>query len=158
MTLFSSSSVEADPQTDFDLLPKGTYEVIVTKAEMVDTKKGDGKGIPMEFTIVGEKFNSRKIWDYIIFEHPNEVAQNIGRQKLKQICEAIGKPDINDISEIMHATFMLEIKHETETWQGDTRKVAKFKSASTCGAGSKPKVAKDNFDPNVPDNDDDIPF
>lgn len=74
----------------FDLLPKGEYEVQVEKAEVQDTKDGEGKYIAIELTVVGEECNGRKVFEMFNVVNKSEKAENIGKGMLKQLIVASG--------------------------------------------------------------------
>lgn len=67
--LGSLEEIEAGNK-DFSPLPVGKYEAIVTKVEQTQSKAGL-TARKVEFKVVGESFNGRKIWKQFFLESAN---------------------------------------------------------------------------------------
>lgn len=70
-------------------VPKGTYLVQVEKSELEDTKKG-GQMIKVQFNIVGEQQNGRKLFEQYNIVNDNPEAVKIGLGKIKSLIQASG--------------------------------------------------------------------
>lgn len=70
-------------------VPKGTYLVQVEKAELADTKSG-GKMIKVQFNIVGEQQNGRKLFEQYNIANQNPEAVKIGLGQIKSLVLAAG--------------------------------------------------------------------
>jgi len=71
------------------VVPKGTYLVQVEKSELADTKSG-GKMIKVQFNIVGEQQNGRKLFEQYNIANQNPEAVKIGLGQIKSLIMAAG--------------------------------------------------------------------
>lgn len=84
----TSSSGEGGGWSAF---PSGEYRVMVTKAEVKDTKAGTGKRLALELTVLSnDELNGRIHWEGLNIVNPNEVAQRIAHEHLAMLADAAG--------------------------------------------------------------------
>lgn len=76
--------------TNFDPIPEGEYTVKVSKTELKDTKDMTGKYINAELSVLGPKFQGRKIFTRFNIRNNNEQAMQIGQRQLKELMLASG--------------------------------------------------------------------
>lgn len=74
----------------FELIPNGTYLARVEKAELLDTKAGDGKRVNCTITIIGGEYDGRKIWQNFNVVNKNPQAVEISMQEMKSMMLASG--------------------------------------------------------------------
>ena len=80
-----------DDQDDRPLVA-GWHAMEIRWAEEKMTKKGDGKMV----VVTLEKMDSnRRVWDYIIVEHPSPKAVSMGRKRLRALGVATGVMPLN---------------------------------------------------------------
>jgi hypothetical protein len=73
--------------------PSGEYRVMITKAEVKDTRSGTGKRLALELTILSnDELNGRSHWEGINIINPSEVAQRIAHEHLAMLADASGLP------------------------------------------------------------------
>ena len=101
-----------DAATGFDPLPPGWYPVTVDAAEIKANKAGNGKGVKVELTIVGDKFANRKLFPWINIENPNQTCVDIGFKELAALGLACGFLQINDTSELVGKAIQVRVKIE----------------------------------------------
>lgn len=70
-------------------VPKGTYLVQVEKSELAETKNG-GQMIKIQFDIVGEQQNGRKLFEQYNIVNANPEAVKIGLGQIKTLVLASG--------------------------------------------------------------------
>ena len=71
--------------------PSGEYRMMITKAEVKDTKAGTGKRLALELTILSnDELNGRAHWEGLNIVNPNEVAQRIAHEHLAMLADAAG--------------------------------------------------------------------
>ena len=71
--------------------PSGEYRVMITKAEVKDTKAGTGKRLALELTVLSnDELNGRAHWEGLNIVNPNEVAQRIAHEHLAMLADAAG--------------------------------------------------------------------
>lgn len=139
--------------SDFDALPKGKYDAIVSDSSVKNTKGGTGKYLALEFTIFDEYYAGRKVWTNLNIKNDSEKAQQIGLGMLSSLCKACGKTGIVDDSSQLH-DIPISIKLDIEPDQNgkDRNKVTAFfpKGDELKSTGNKAVPAKFS--------DDDIAF
>ena len=86
--------------SSFELLPNAKYEAIITGSELKLTKAGTGKYLKVEFTIIDEKFENRKIWHNFNLINPNPDAVKIAEKDLAKLCIALNKTVVVDSIEL----------------------------------------------------------
>ena len=81
---------EEQEGSNFDVLPKGEYVAQIIDASVSQPKSGNGYGINFTWQITEGEYENRYAWQRITFQHSSNQAQQIGRQQLKDLCEATG--------------------------------------------------------------------
>ena len=81
----------AEINQDFEPLEKGMYGAILKEAVLTDTNAGDGQYIKCRVDITHGQHKGRVIWHNITYSNPNDLATEIGRQQLTDLCHATGK-------------------------------------------------------------------
>jgi len=140
----------------FSLIPDGEFEFIVEKAELKQTKAKTGHYLNFTYSIVGDKYENRKVFDLINIDNPNEIAQRIGRGRLHKLAEACGCVEVDDSDLLIDKVFrgMLGVEKGTGGYE-DKNVVKKFIPKG----GSKPEPAsKEATGGANPWDDDEQPF
>jgi len=109
---FDSTTVE--PQQEFDVLPPGKYAVLLEKAEVKATKRGDGHYLEVCGSIIEGPAKNRKLWSRMNIDNPSEVAQRIGQSQLSGLCKACGIAVIQDEAELVGKTCVASVKVKNE--------------------------------------------
>jgi hypothetical protein len=122
-------------------LPKGEYRAEVTDAELKTTKSGDGEYIKVEWTITGPSHDGRKVWDNVNLVNPNEKAVEIGRARLRAMCEAAGMQQVPDlVRELVGIQANIGTKIKASMYNGERRENAEIRYVS------KPNKAPEGVD------------
>ena len=95
-----------DPDT-LEPVPPGEYMVEIVASDVVLTKAGDGERLSLTLNIVGGNYENHKIFDNINFRNPNEIAERIGKQTIKAICQAVGFEGHLEDSTALHGVPLL---------------------------------------------------
>lgn len=99
-----------DTSDSFDPMPPGEYPVFIEKAEVKDTKAGDGKYINLQVSVTGDQFNNRKVFAKINIVNKNPQAVQIGLRELAQLTKAVGLPTVKDSSELVDKSLIVRLK------------------------------------------------
>ena len=99
-----------EPAGDFAPLPPGDYHAFIEKAEVKDTKKKDGQYLKLQFSIVGEKFDGRKVFSNINLSNPNQKCVEIGIAEMTSLGLALGLATISDTSELIEKVLIIKLK------------------------------------------------
>ena len=71
--------------------PSGEYRVMVTKAEVKDTRAGTGKRLALELTILSnDELNGRTHWEGLNIVNPSEIAVRISLEQLAMLADSAG--------------------------------------------------------------------
>jgi len=122
----------------FELLPTGEYDFIVEKVEEKETKAGTGTYLNCTYSIVGEKYENRKVFDLININNPSEVAERIGRGRLHKLALACGCVDMEDSDDLIDKVFtgIVAVKKGTGGYE-DKNVVSKFVPKDSHAPASK---------------------
>lgn len=94
---------------DFDPLPAGDYEVVITQSEMRRNKAGTGAYVAMTYQVVNGKYANRLIFDNINILNASAKAQEIGHQSLAKIGKAVGVTKIVDTTALHGLPFVVRV-------------------------------------------------
>jgi len=101
-----TTSYDDAKQREFGELPDGDYEFWVDKADLVDTKAGNGKLVKTEFTVMApEAYAGRKLWANYNVANRSAQAEEIGRRELNCLARAIGIQGLQHTEELPGRTF-----------------------------------------------------
>jgi hypothetical protein len=79
-----------EPGQTYENLPLGWYNVLIKKAEILETQ-GTGKRLALEYSVYGGPFHDRTLFDNLNIFNESEQAQDIARRALRSIQDAIQK-------------------------------------------------------------------
>lgn len=116
---------------EYGPVPAGDYPVVIEKAEVKDTKRGDGKYVWIQASVTGEQFKGKKFFHNFNILNPNQQAEEIGRRELASLGKAISIPAIQDTSELVDRSLIVKVKVKDEE-----NEITAFKPLS--GAPSAP--------------------
>jgi hypothetical protein len=77
-------------ESSFEPIPAGTYSAEIKAAEFKFNAARTGRYLNLQWSITGENYTGRVIFDMFTIENPSEQAVKIGRQSLRELMEAIG--------------------------------------------------------------------
>ena len=91
----SLTGINLDPNVEesggaYQVLPGGQYKMVITKDNLHDNKKGNGKIWTIGLQVVEGHHTSRTIDDNINLTNPSLICQQIGQGTLKKICNLCG--------------------------------------------------------------------
>ena len=98
------------PAEDFVAVPPDKYPVVVEKAEVKTTKKGDGHYIELTLTILDGQYKNRKVWDRINIHNPNAQCVEIGLRSLAALGQAIGLASISATEQLINQVCIAHVK------------------------------------------------
>jgi len=136
--LGQSYNTEDMPQgNDYTPLPDGWYQSNITKAEVKQTKAGDGSYIAVAYTITGPSHEGRVVFGNLNIRNKNPKAEEIGRQQLGDVMRAIGLAKVDDSDQLIGGTLAIKLKTKKDEQYGDRNEIAAWKAVE----GSVPPVA-----------------
>lgn len=78
---------------EFKTLSDGDYLVRMTRVEEVTTRKGDAQMVKATFQVVNGDDKNRLIFETFLVEHPKEIVEKIGKERLSKFLQAVGVAD-----------------------------------------------------------------
>jgi hypothetical protein len=125
MAKLNLSLKNVETQTnDFSPIPDGQYTVVVSKAEVKETKAG-GAAVNLAYQIVDGDHKNRIVFDFINIDHPtSQDAVKIGLQRLKTVAFATGleADHIADTDDLIGKNpFGIIVKNEEKNGYKNTR-------------------------------------
>lgn len=105
------------PDSEYEIIPPGDYEAIITESEMKATANGDGAYIQLKIQIQSGMGGSndakgRVLYERLNIQNKNEQAVEIAYRTLKKICEAVGKTAIKDTVELHNKRLIIAVEVE----------------------------------------------
>jgi hypothetical protein len=121
----------------YEALPAGWYTATINGAEVKATKSGTGKYIAVRYDITGPTHQGRVVFGNLNIENANPEAEEIGRQQLRALMEAVGLSKLNDTDQLLGGSLKIKLKIKSDAQYGDRNQVSGFSSAG----GVAPKAA-----------------
>ena len=124
-------------------LPVGKYFLEIEKAEVKETKNGEGVGCDVQFNVIGhvddQSHKGRKLFVWFNLRHSNEKAQKIGNAEFAALGRAIGKPIVQDSDELIGGTFIASVGIDKK--DATRNVIKKYSSASGAQAATQTQTA-----------------
>ena len=83
-------------------IPPGAYLAEIIGSEDIYTKDHKGQMVKLTFKIVSDAHEGRLIFEHYLYKHETELAQQIGRQRLAEVCTATSIQGPLEDTEILH--------------------------------------------------------
>lgn len=157
--LFNANEVKP---TYNSVIPVGWYLAGLVRIEEKLGEK-DGKrtvSLACTWSILDGEQKGRQTSDWIMLQHPNETAVNIGKARLSAICHAINVMNVKDTGQLLNLPAMIHVglRKRKDTGEDDnfikailSRKQYSEKNATRPGAVPVPPVTASGA-PHVPDS------
>jgi len=105
---FDTENEEASP--GFELLPRDRYKAEIVSAKAGATKNGKGYSVVLNWSIVEGDYEHRTLFQNILIQHESPDAQKFGRQKFKDVLNALGiKNAVSDLSVLLHKPCLIGV-------------------------------------------------
>ena len=159
---------EATAKSDFELIPKGIYRAIVSKAEAKPTRDGLSQRLALELELIDAPYAGRKVWDGFTTktkktDENSLKAVQIGRGQVTRLCMALGlTKGFQHPDELCHKMFDVAIKIQPA--KGDyeaSNRVSYFKLPEDAapGAAAPARAARPAARPTPPQvSDEETPW
>jgi Protein of unknown function (DUF669) len=135
---------DTEEGSKWDLLPAGPYVAEIDDAFITPTKNGSGQMVSFKWKIVEGDYENRIVFDQVLIRHDSPEAERIGRQKFKDICDAVkltGQVTDLDALKFIKASIRVGIEKDKNGQYADKNKVTRVQRYDMSN-GSKPPVAK----------------
>ena len=91
MATINFNASEVEPSQEFQPLPEGKYEAVISDSDVKSTRNGSGRYVQLEFEVVSGEHKGRKVWGRYNIENPSADAVRIGRA-IPVIASLLGPP------------------------------------------------------------------
>ena len=132
--------LSALPQSEqsYDLLPPGWYAASITKAELKSTKDGSGQYIAIRYDITGPTHQGRVVFGNLNIKNRSVKAEEIGRQQLGGLMQAIGLSRVQDTDQLIGGQLSIKVSVQEGSNGYEARNEVKGYKAFS---GSQPVMA-----------------
>ena len=141
---------DVEPAGDYEVLPAGEYNAMIDSAEVVATKAGTGFYLKIQFSILEDGYNNRKIFANINLSNPNQTAVEIGMKQLSALGRATGVMKIKDSSELIGQQLRLKLKVKDDATYGPQNEVKAYLPVDGQAKPRHTEAASPSADAEVP--------
>ncbi len=118
-----------DPADDFEPVPPGDYEVMITEGDVTFTAKG-GQLAKFTYTIMDGPYQGRRIWSQHNVFNESSKAEEIGRKEISRIAHAVGNPKISDTDDLIQKALLVTVDIEQQAGYRDRNFIKTWKPLS----------------------------
>lgn len=138
MASFNFDATNIAPQTAFEPLPAGDYEVMVTDSEMKRTKDGMSQYMSLTMEVQAGPFHGRKIFENLNLFHSNPKTVEIAQRSLSGLCHAINVLNIKDSQDLHNRPFMVKVGVKDDPGYGLKNTIKGYKARELGAAATPP--------------------
>jgi hypothetical protein len=162
---FETENEEATPP--FVLIPRDRYTAEIVSAKAGATKNGKGYSVSLNWSITEGDYENRTVFQNILIQHESAEAQKYGRQKFKDVLNALGiKETVTDLSVMLHKPCLIgvNIRQDKSGQYPDRNEIGRVMpilvshNGPTRDALKEAQKAQAAFKPMHNDLNDDIPY
>jgi len=136
---FDIADYAAPELSNFDPLPKGDYNAMITSSDVKETKAGNGRYVELVIEITDGNFARRKIWDRLNVDHADTETEKRARGQLRSVSDACGISQLQSTEQLHDIPFKLSL--EIDRRDPTRNKVRGYSSAKAAFEINKPAVA-----------------
>lgn len=141
MASINFNASEVEPSQEFQPLPEGKYEVVITDSDVKSTRNGSGRYVQLEFEVVSGEHKGRKVWGRYNIENPSADAVRIGRADFSAVCHAVGILNPSDTCGLHNLPVILTVKCRKQKETGELENVIRGYAARSAAAVAQPAPA-----------------
>lgn len=123
-------------EQNFEPLPAGWYDMMVTESEMKTSKAGNDY-LAITLSGIADNCTNKKVFMNLNLFHHNETVSRIAQQQLKQLCQAAGVERPKDSSEIHDIPVLVKLVIEEDENYGAKNIAKGFKPAEQAQLAQK---------------------
>lgn len=138
------NATNIDTTSQFDAIPAGDYEAMVTASELKATKDGAGQYLELTLEIQSGPSQGRRLWDRLNLQNRNPKAVEIAQKQLAQLCHATGILQLpNDATPLHNRPVVMKVAVKNDPERGPINEIKgyKAKAATNAPAFQAPRAA-----------------
>lgn len=129
---FDASGIDTTSQ--FDAIPAGDYEAMVTDSTMKSTKDGTGQYLELTIEIQSGQFQGRRLWDRLNLSNRNPKAVEIAQKQLAQLCHATGVLQVQDSQQLHNRPIVMKVAVKNDPERGPSNEIKGYKARGSTTA------------------------
>lgn len=129
---FDASGIDTTSQ--FDAIPAGDYEAMVTDSTMKSTKDGTGQYLELTIEIQSGQFQGRRLWDRLNLSNRNPKAVEIAQKQLAQLCHATGVLQVQDSQQLHNRPIVMKVAVKNDPERGPSNEIKGYKARGAATA------------------------
>jgi hypothetical protein len=143
MTQFVFDASQVAPQTGFDPVPAGWYNVMVDEAEMKPTRDGAGTRLNVRYVVLDGQYQGRKVYHGLNLQHSNPQTVESAYKQRSALCHAIGRLQIQATEHLLQVPLKIKVKVRPADGQYDEQNdITQWKNINEqVGAAPAPSAA-----------------
>jgi hypothetical protein len=114
MAQLNFDATQVAPDTGFETVPAGWYNVRITESEMKPTKDGAGAYLQLTFDIIDGQYMNRKLFARLNLHNNSQVAKEIAYKQLSAIAHAVGILHVQDSQQLHGIPLKVKVKVRTD--------------------------------------------
>lgn len=139
------------PENQYDPLPAGDYLCQVSDSDFRDSKNGNSQYLALTLEVIDGPRAGRKLWENFVLSHATSTkAVDIGKQKLADLCRAVGVMHVRHSEELHGIPFFAKVTVEEGqdgTLQNRVKRYASANKPASAPRGPAPQPAQANRGP-----------
>lgn len=109
MAILNFNAQTVAPNSAFEPLPAGWYNVKITDSEMKPTKAGDGSFLALTMEVLDGQHAGRKVFTNLNLDNKNPVAVKIAYEQLSALCHVTGVIQCNESQQLHGIPFQAKL-------------------------------------------------
>lgn len=110
MAQLNFDATQVEPDTGFDTVPAGWYNVSIDESDLKPTKDGAGTYLQIRFNILDGQYRGRKLFSRLNIRNSNAQAQEIALRQLSAIGHAVNVLYIQDSQQLHGLPMKVKVK------------------------------------------------
>ncbi len=139
---------EIEPTSDFEPIPNGKYNAVITESEMKPTKAGTGQYLQLTLQVIDGDHKNCLLWARLNLDNPNPTAVQIAQAELSTICRALEIMAPNDSAELHNLPLVIHVRCKRREDTGElTNEIKGYSRKDTPPDTAPPPVADNSMPP-----------
>lgn len=128
MAQLNFSAEGIDIRSNYEAIPAGDYESMVTASEMKSTKDGTGQYLELTVEIQSGQFQGRRLFDRLNLSNRNPKAVEIAQKQLAQLCHATGVLQVQDSQQLHNRPIVIKVAVKNDPERGPSNEIKGYKA------------------------------
>lgn len=128
MAQLNFSAEGIDIRSNYEAIPAGDYESMVTASEMKSTKDGTGQYLELTVEIQSGQFQGRRLFDRLNLSNRNPKAVEIAQKQLAQLCHATGVLQVQDSQQLHNRPIVMKVAVKNDPERGPSNEIKGYKA------------------------------